>query len=380
MEARHSAGDAAHAARRARRPRFAATPIVALALALVAGACGLGDRAELEEAITATPGRLEAAAVTGTLTVEQRFLEAPDVGSGIPGVASPGPAFSIPDDGITMDAASAAVDLRVGPMQASLVLDGHDQVGVLVDEEVLYGRRDGVPADDARPWVRLDLEQMREDSGEISPFEGNAELILVALHPVLLVDLAAGTLTGSIETIGTESSGGEQLTGYEVNVALSKAIGDTRRSRYPEDRREAIEQLIELLGVDGDVHPGEVWLDDRGDLRRFELRLRQRPLRGALFEAVATLDLDAPGSAGAAFDFPTPQEVLTVDSVLRFARTVARTDDEDDAQVPASIAATLGSIPTPDDVGTADETQPPATQTPATQPPSTQPPPPEPAA
>jgi hypothetical protein len=162
--------------------------------------------------------------------------------------------------------------------------------------------------------------------------DGAAVNAIYAMPPALLLDLAGGVLTGSIE----ERSGAAELEGaasrYDVNVSLRKALRDTRRDRYPEHRREEVEDLFRLLGVVGDLHPGEVWLDAEGRIRRFRIELRQEPQRKVEFRLVFSVDVvPAPPDPAVEDEFRRPaiEEVLGVDSVLRFTSTVVATGDGD---------------------------------------------------
>ena len=310
----------------------------AAALALVA--CGIGDKAALEERITGAPGRFGSDFVTGFVHFESRLVEVPE-GVGLGGVALPGlpGGGDIPDGGVVVRESGAAFTLDLPGSRATVRRAPGDPPLVVMDDLVFYGRRAGVPDDDARPWVRLALSDVTEDAGEIQPFDDGAAGVAFAFHPALLVDLVAGTLTGSIDAAGTEEVNGVETTRYDVNISVRKALGDVRRDRYPEERREQVEELIELLAIDGDVHPGEVWLDGGGIVRRFSIRFRQEPQTRVEFDMVVTVDIL---DVGGAFDasVPEPREVLSVDSVARFVTTV--TGGSGDAAIPPSVAATLG--------------------------------------
>lgn len=306
---------------------------VVLAVALALTACGLGDKAALEDRITAAPGRAEGTVVSGTISVGSRLYEVPDEGvSGFGGFAvQGGEATSLPEEGLERSFASVGFTMDLAADRASLTRPGEEVPYVLFDDLVLYGRRAGVPEDDARPWVRLALDDVAESTAELNPLDENTARAVSALHPTVFTDLVAGTLTGSIETAGSETVAGVETTRYEVNVALDKALGDQRRGRYPEDRREAFESLVEDLGIDGNVHSATVWLDDQDRLRRFRVDLDQKPLAKVRFGLVVTVEI---GSYDAVHDLelPTPREVLTVDSVLRFVSTVTRNEPDDEAE------------------------------------------------
>ncbi|HUP85978.1 MAG TPA: hypothetical protein VM143_09960 [Acidimicrobiales bacterium] len=313
--------------------------------ALGAPACGLGDKAQLERRITSAPARYDGTIVSGTIAVESRLLKVPaGVGAlgaaGAPGAPAgagpsspPATAARFPPEGVSLGTRGVGFILDLESSRAALV-DAEAQPTdpkVVFDDLVLYGRRGGVPADDARPWVRLDLDELDDAAGALDPLDGRAVDALYALPPALLTDLVAGALTGSIEkrTGGALEAGS---THYAVNVSIRKALRDTRRSRYPERRRESVEDLLRLLGVVGDLHRGEVWLDAKGRLRRFRIEFRQEPLRKVEFRMIVSVDVSPSATDDQPDRFRTPRvdQVLGVDSVLRFTSTVVATAEEDE--------------------------------------------------
>lgn len=333
---RHRAGHGIGTHRAATLGVIAATVLLA--------ACGLGDKAALEERITAAPERFDATVVAGTMTVESRLAKVP-AGSA-PGAAgavaalgggSTGEAPKFPEEGISFGTVTVGFALDLGASRAVLTAAGAPatEPTVLLDDLDFYGRRGGVPADDARPWVRFDLDHLDDTAGELDPFDRGLDAVW-ALHPAVVTDLVAGTLTGSIETAppaadpAADAVNGVPTTHYEVNVSLDKAFSDIRRSRYPEDRREMVDDLLQLLGIDGDLHPADVWLDADGRVRRFRVELTQEPIRQVEFRLVVTLEFTEVGAGPAlAVTPPGPDLVLGVDSVVRFVRTVAATGDSD---------------------------------------------------
>lgn len=319
--------------------------VAALATCLLAS-CGLGDKAALEERITTVPARTEGHVVAGTITVESRLVDIPSGGvAGFGGFAMPGgEAPELPDGGVLRSSDAVLFTMDLATDRASLRRGADADPVVLIDDLVYFGRRAGVPEDDARPWVRLALDELAESTGEVDPLDENRATarVVSAIHPSVLTDLVAGTLTGSIEPAGAEPVAGETTTRYDVNVALDKAFQDKRRDRYPEDRWETVEALFEALAVDGDVHAASVWLDEQHRLRRFRVHLTQRPLTKVEFELVVTLEIDTYGVPYTA-ELPEPREVLTVDSVLRFVDTVTERE-QTEAAVPPGLGEVVGDI------------------------------------
>lgn len=294
------------------------------AFALSYTACGLGDRAALEDVITAAPKRVTGRLVTGSVTVESRFVDGPTPGAGgVGGFVAPAGAedFKIPEGGYAFGSDTVAFAMDAGPSRATLTRAGADRPLIVIDDLVFFGRRSAVAVDEARPWIRLDLSDVTPDAGELDLF-GRATDAIAALHPAIVTDLAGGALTGSIKRRGRARVNGVDTTHYAVNISIDKALGQKGRNRYPEDRRETVLDLIRFLGVDGNLHKAEVWLDDDNRLRRFSVSLSQKPATRVEFALVVTVDYLSYGGRYVQA-LPTPQEVLGVDNVARFISTVA---------------------------------------------------------
>lgn len=353
---------ARHAPRRTRG--VVANAFVAAAVALV-GACGLGDKSQLEERITSAPARYEGTVVSGTITVESRLMKVPPgisalgaLGApavpGAPGAPAAPPEF--PREGVSLGVLGVGFVLDLASSRAALrdaeAAPPATEAKVVFEDLVLHGRRGGVPPDDARPWVRLDLDDLDDTAGALDPLDGGGANAVYALHPALLVDLVAGTLTGSIEKREDDAleAGSSR---YDVNVSIRKALQDTRRSRYPEQRRESVEEVLRLLGVVGDLHPGEVWLDAEGRIRRFRIEFLQEPRRKIEFRMIVSVEVAPSATAEPADPFRPPgvDQVLGVDSVLRFTSTVVATGadegDPDDGSADAAADAPPAETPAP---------------------------------
>jgi len=218
------------------------------------------------------------------------------------------------------------------PMVAEVVFDFDDEVAALTipgrehpfavfDGLEGFGRRYNAGARDARPWVRVDLEDLAEDASALSFTEDSPFVGGFAINPVLLLDLAAGPLAGSIDEGRTEEIGGVRATRYEANFDIDKVLRRTRRARYDEDRRDAIDDALDVLAVTGRTHAGEVWLDDDGLPRRFTIRLREEPIKRFKVDLVITLDITSYGG-GSDIDVPTPAERIEIDNVVQFLRSM----------------------------------------------------------
>lgn len=298
---------------------------VLVASALLA-ACGLGDKQDDADAIVdGTKAAFASGTATGTIAVHAEVISVPD-GLGAIGGVNLGAAA---DDG---NAEAMFNSQAARPMVADVVFDfdaetaaltipGQSEPFAVFDGLQGFGRRYNAGERDARPWVRVDLEDLAEDTTSLSMTEDSPFIGGFALNPVLLFDLAAGPLAGSIDERGTEQVTGATATRYEANFDIEKVLRRTRRSRYDEDRREAIAEALDVLSVKGTTHAGEVWLDDEGRPRRFTIRLREEPVKRFKVDLVITLDIASYGD-GAAIDVPAPDERIEIDNVVQFLRSM----------------------------------------------------------
>lgn len=319
------------APRRARRSAVALRVAVAVGALASLPACGLGDKAGLADRITAGPGRAEASLVTGSISVESRIVDVPagvgggfsgaglPVDGGLAGGATARPA-DLPDGGVSLGRQTLGLAMDMRRSRAVLTRAGLPGALVIANDIEFFGRRAAAAPDDSRPWVRMTLDRIDQGAGQIDPFEGATNAV-AALNPSVILDMAAGALTGSIERRGEERVGESATQRFDFNVSLDKAFGDVRRSRYSEDKRELMFDYLDLLGVDGRVHPASVWLDRDNRIRRFSIKLTQRPRTRFAFDLIVTLNLDRYAGSYAAVR-PKPDEVFGVDTLVGFVNTV----------------------------------------------------------
>ncbi|MBA2610285.1 MAG: hypothetical protein H0U92_15210 [Actinobacteria bacterium] len=322
-----------------RAPRTAALIKVAAALGVLASAqaCGIGDKAGLADRITAGPALAETSIVVGSVSVESRIVDVPagagggftGAGGGFPGAALPvdgaGPSAQVqppglPPDGVSLGRQSLGFELDVARSRAVLTRTGLPGALVIANDIEFFGRRAAAAPNDSRPWVRMTLDRIDLGAGEIDPFEGAASAVAV-LNPAVILDMAAGALTGSIKRRGAALVGGTTTQRFDFNVSLDKAFGDVRRSRYSEDKRDLMFDYLDLLGVDGRVHAASAWLDKDDRIRRFSVKLTQRPRTRFAFDFIVTLDLDRYAGTYSGLR-PLPDEVLGVDTLVGFVNAV----------------------------------------------------------
>lgn len=293
--------------------------LVAVA-AVIAPACGLGEKEEFAEQVTAaTALAIEAGTVKGTLTASMRIADAP---------------VDVPAEA-TLDMSAAFVaDLG---SHRSVLTDQH----LVHDDLVLHLRRADAEENDARPWLTLDLDDLNEDAK--LPFTNNEPIrfpyTMFAIPPAVVIDLVAGALTGSLELLGPDEIDGVPVTGYRGNFDLEKTLTDTREEDYDDDRREAVERTFETLDIKESVHPGRVWLDAEGRPRRVEITFDMKPRNRWTFEMTLTLDLVEWG-VDAPFDLPESQETIRISSITRLMTELGR------AFPLPELTALPGQIPT----------------------------------
>jgi hypothetical protein len=289
--------------------------IVAVVLALVTASCGLGDKQHRADAIVESVDKLFAArTASGVMAVRTAALQVPDVGRGAETGAAQGPplgTYSPPIlTALGLDLAHRRALVRRDPKNAEVF-----------DDLDFYGTRVGVSERDARPWLRLRLDDLEEGTGELRVPDDSPLALGAALNPVVLVEMAAGALAGSIERGVPEKLAGVSVTRYRARFDVEKTLLRTRKSSYPEDDREAIETLFSLLTIKGTVNRGTAWIDNAGRLRRFQLELRVSRQRDLVFGVKFDIALSTVGDP-VAVDVPDDASILEADSVVAFVRSV----------------------------------------------------------
>ena len=280
----------------------------ALLLALTVGAagCGLGDKEALADRIAVALARLDDGGVVDA-TVAASITVVP---SDQPAV--PGPPRIIP---ARLDPVPSVLDLRrdqaaVGltspdPSSAAVVFLGGDlyqrippktvtQTGdvpssaatnlaaIVANFSAQAVAAQATPGPDVtappesttttaqsalRRTPRIPRQWIAFDYGGLDDKDTTKRAGSLAINPVLLLELTRGVLTGSLEQVATEEPG---LTLYEANVNRDKA-----ERRLSEERRKLIDKIYVANAVSKRTFPARIWLDDDGNLRRFEVTLRQ---------------------------------------------------------------------------------------------------------
>lgn len=107
------------------------------------------------------------------------------------------------------------------------------------------------------------------------------------INPTYLLRLLAGTLSGSVQRIGTVVIGGVATTHYRMNVDRAKAF-----SRLNDKDHQAVDKAFKSDNITGSVYKhAEVWVDAAGLPRRFIVRVHQQIDSDNVFGIVYSIDL-----------------------------------------------------------------------------------------
>lgn len=113
---------------------------------------------------------------------------------------------------------------------------------------------------DGKPWLKADAKDL---SGDGSSFGGSMQT-----DPGAFLDFLKG-VGGTLETVGREDVRGEATTHLRTEIDLVKLLKDSSAAE-----RADLEKQLEGLGGAGDTVrkiPAEVWVDDNGYVRKFQM-------------------------------------------------------------------------------------------------------------
>ena len=305
--------------------------LVALALVVlaVAPACGLGQKEGFADLIAAsTDLAIGEGTVAGTLSSSIRVTKAP---------------IALPPEALAQTIEASTPFVADLASRRSLLQD----TNLVHDDLVVHVRRADAEENDARPWLTLDMRDLDEDAS--LPFSNSDPVrmpyMAFAIPPAVLLDLVAGALTGSLESIGTDEVEGVAVRGYRANFDVQKMLTDTREDAYDEEHREAVERTFETLDIDSSVHKGTVWIDEQGRPRRASFELVSKPRRRWAFEMTVTMDLLEWG-APVTIDLPTVQESVRISSINRLMTELSRSFPAPAAPgFPAGAGAPPSTVP-----------------------------------
>ena len=339
-----------------------ATVALAAAALTVTSACGVGDKQDQADVITRTPeAAVEQRTASGTLTIESKpkrsasslrsaapaaaaalggtgaaSLSAPvrfDFAGGraevvvsfAPPAAAPPeepPPEEPPPDAPPPDAPPA--DAPAEPTEPAPARPS--STTAVFEREVAYVQRVNRRPAERRVWAGLDFgdlpsDEAPPDQADMSDTE-RLYALATTINPRYLLELAEGALAGSVELMGTDDLGGVVTQHYRANMSIEKATDEVD---LDEDEIETRRQTFRLVGIGGDVHKAEFWVDAEGRLRRSRFGFDQRLVPRVHNRVTVTLDMTSYGDPIELLA-PAKEETVRVDRYGRFVRAALPRD------------------------------------------------------
>ncbi|HUZ43231.1 MAG TPA: hypothetical protein VMU63_02420 [Acidimicrobiales bacterium] len=174
----------------------------------------------------------------------------------------------------------------------------------------------------SRPWLALDY-------GALSSRSRTGEAGSLAISPALLLRLAGGLLTGSVEPLSSDRSADASdrslralvppgTTAYRANFGLDKAD-----KGLTDAQKQVVAKIMTANAVPGStpVFPGAVWLGPDGTLGGLSVVITQRLDPDT--QALLIVSLVIGSSAGSAPAAPGAQQVVSVSSLGDLIHEVA---------------------------------------------------------
>ncbi|HLM16400.1 MAG TPA: LppX_LprAFG lipoprotein [Acidimicrobiia bacterium] len=197
---------------------------------------------------------------------------------------------------ITVDGVMAG-DGKTGELKVSMPIVGELEERIV--DGVIYmnlGSFPGAPAElDGKEWVKLDLEQLKQQDGVFGDLANQAE----SNSPKQGLEYLQG-LSGDVQDLGQEDVGGRPATHYRATIDYAKVL---------DELPDASAQTRDALGKLGTV-PADVWIDDRDRVVKMHLTIDG----GALGLGAGTAELAMELSDfGVPVDVQAPPEDQTVD-------------------------------------------------------------------
>lgn len=293
-------------------------------------ACGYGARKEQAKQLVTASSRIRGfKTASGKLTLvtqvklpESIQRQQQQGGFQIPGTQQQ-QAISIASN-VVIDFTRERAALFAGPAPESAI--------AVYDKTAVYLRRTG-RGTERRPWVTLDFEDVNAREAES---ESNPPVGFLPVNPTVLVDLVAGSLSGSIKKTGTRTLEGTQVLHYTAKIDWEKMLRNPDREtaglrELDDDRSEALQRIYESMQIRDTIFPAEIYVDDRGLPRRVEMTIEQRfqvegqqqRSRRTLTETKVILDLDE-FSGTASIQTPKRGQTIVVDTFAQLVREATR--------------------------------------------------------
>ena len=276
--------------------------LVLCGLVLLAPSCSLGPREDWAEAIhdahlaAAREGTARVRTATDVKVIETVIRQEPK------------PLIARMEGTAEFDAA-----------RARLVGGGAKRPVVVFDELVVYlPRSETSIAGGSKHWARFDFT--REPEADLDDTDRLRSVGAGIVSPVVALDLLQGALTGSIRRVGPETIGGTATTHYRLRISQDSAA----REIDDEDHSEGTLRLLESLGVQEDIFPAEVWLDDQGLPRRIIFVMRQQKDRVNAFELRVAWEFFDYGAAVPSIVVPSRSDTVRSPRVRAFIEEYIR--------------------------------------------------------
>lgn len=196
---------------------------------------------------------------------------------------------------------------------------GSSKPSTVFDDLVVYIPRSSVSIGaGSRHWARFDFK--REPSVDVDDTDRRRAVGAGMISPALAVELLEGVLTGSMRRAGQETVAGIPTTHYRAKLSQDAAA----REIDDEDRREGVLRIFEALGVQDDLFPVDVWMDDSGLPRRISFLLRQQKDRVNAFELRLAWEFYDYGATIRPIDVPERADTVTPGRVREFIEEFIR--------------------------------------------------------
>lgn len=260
--------------------RRAALAGLVLAFAIVVAACGGGGTSGNAAVSIKT---LQAAASNSQAAPSSRFTM--DMKLDVHGEP-----MTITLDGV------AAGDGRTGEFKIAMPVVGTIEERIV--DHVIYmdlGSFPGAPADLAGKWVKLDLDQLKQQNGMFGDLANQAE----TNSPNQGLEYLKG-LSGDVQDLGQEDVNGQPATHYRASIDYSKVLDELPNAS--QQTRDALSKL-------GTV-PADVWIDGQDRVVKMHMTMDASAFGGGAGTADVTMQLS---DFGVPVDVQAPPADQTVD-------------------------------------------------------------------
>jgi hypothetical protein len=146
-----------------------------------------------------------------------------------------------------------------------------------------------------KQWIKLDLEQLKQQNGAVGDIAGQAE----SNSPKQGLEYLQG-LSGDVTKVGEDTVAGEHATHYRASIDYTKLA-----DKLPNASAETLDELAKLGTV-----PADVWIDDQDRVVKMHLTMDVGALSGKGGTADVTMELT---DFGVPVDVQAPPADQTVD-------------------------------------------------------------------